>query len=680
MSTDKNKQSSEVEKPALFSKSDYFDRLLALAPNSIYWKSRDGVYLGCNLMMLKTVGLSSQSEIIGKTDHELPWSITAEQLLANDQLVMDSGELMSFEEKGRLVDGSIVTVLSNKMPLLDESGELIGTIGASIDITDLKKAQEKVEAASQVKSEFIANMSHDLRTPMTGVMGMLDELHLMVKDVAYALNQNPEQVSTLLEQMQKYVGVAQSSSHELLSMFNDILELASLDSGQIYKELPEHFSLWAIIKKNYDLLSATAKHKHLDLRMEVAASVPHYLYGFRRFLDRILVNLLGNALKFTEQGSVVIHADTHSPGDTNVNGEIILRLCVEDTGVGIPEDKFETIFENFSRLSSSYKGLYKGSGLGLCAVKKYVEGMGGKIYVESEVGRGSRFTVELPFLKSDHSDMTDENVSIPGNNMPDSSEVEPTIPKLSNELLVHRRVLLTEDNLAAAMVVSNMLKRFGCAVDHAKSGQEAIDLAASKEYALIFMDIGLPDMSGLEATSAIRALNGACSNVPIVALTGHVNHREECLNAGMQDLLHKPAQADDLSGILSRYASSIGDSDDQSLPIIDWSGCVAMSGGDEGAARSIFDLFIDELKATLVNINNAMVDKNLDALQHELHKIRGGVCYLALPDLEKQLELFHLASKEEPVDFVKLSVEHTKTKDACARFFDVCETNPPHNI
>lgn len=674
MSTDKNKQASDVEKPALFSKSDYFDRLLALAPNSIYWKSREGVYLGCNLMMLKTVGLSSQSEIIGKTDHELPWSVTAEKLLANDQLVMDSGELMSFEEKGRLVDGSIVTVLSNKMPLLDEFGKLIGTIGASIDITELKKAQEKAEAASRVKSEFIANMSHDLRTPMTGVMGMLNELHLMVKDVAFALNENPEQVPMLLEQMQKYVGVAQSSSQELLSMFNDILELTSLDSGQIQKEIPEHFSLWAIIKKNYDLLSATAKHKHLDLRMEVAASVPHYLYGFRRFLDRILVNLLGNALKFTEQGSVVIHADIISGEGVGINEEIILRLCVEDTGVGIPEDKFETIFENFSRLSSSYKGLYKGSGLGLYAVKKYVEGMNGKIHVESEVGRGSRFIVELPFLKSDHSDLFDENVQIPESDMVKGREVEPAF---SEVLVTPKRVLLTEDNLAAGMVVGNMLKRFGCTVDHAKTGQEAIDLAASKDYALIFMDIGLPDMSGLEAARAIRAFNDARADVPIVALTGHVNHRQECLDAGMQDLLRKPAQADDLSSILSMYASSTVERDDRSLAVIDWPGCVAMSGGDEEAARSIFDLFIDELQATFVNIDKAMVDQNIDALQHELHKIRGGVCYLALPDLEKQLELFHLASKEEPTDFSKLSGEHEKAKEACARFFDACKAENP---
>lgn len=429
-----------------------------------------------------------------------------------------------------------------------------------------RKLHQKSEMANQAKSEFIANMSHDIRTPMTGVTGMLEELTHLEEDINKALRHEPvarQNLRDIITNTRSYVSTAKESTDMLLGMFNDILETVQLDSGKV-DATPEEFKLDEEVKKQVLLLSSTARNNKLDLIVKIAPGTPNHFFGLRRLLDRTLLNLISNALKFTSKGSVIIRVSSLScenflPGKT-------AKICivVEDTGIGIPEDKFDVIFENFSRLTPSYKGVYKGTGLGLYAVKHYVDAMSGYINIESKLGEGSKFILTIPLeLSSDETSLG--GTESKGDELTlretliANDEMEPILPGASDkkdegadsDLL---KILITEDNAAAAMGVKVQLRRMGYDSDHAPSGEEAIKLASSNDYVLVLMDIGLPVISGIDAARGIRSIpDEKKSQVPIVALTGHENKKQVCRDAGMQDLIPKPASMENLAQIIEAY-------------------------------------------------------------------------------------------------------------------------------
>lgn len=531
--------------------------IVAYMPGHVYWKDKDGVYRGCNDSQARSLGYEYGKEIVGKTDFDLPWPKgSAELFRENDLTVMESLKPISIEEQGTF-DGKEVILLTEKIPLLDREGDAIGVLGISLDITELERAKKQAEKASQVKSEFIANMSHDLRTPMTGVVGMLSELTYLEEDMRSALATHPEalkKVEPLLKQTSDYVSIAKTSTDELLAMFNDILETIQLDSGKVDAE-PEVFELRDVVEKQMKLLVSVAKEKGIAFEARFDEGMPKTLFGFRRLLDRILVNLISNALKFTKDGSVTVFLSCLSCEGEGYGKKIILRISVEDTGIGVPSDKFNEIFENFSRLTASHSGVYKGSGLGLYAVKRYVEKMDGEIFIESKVGEGSRFIVNLPFKVIETQEFSEEgadSIVLDSSSPSIPSENEAADDNSESDALI----LLVEDNLAAATAIKIMLARFGYAADHAKSGEDAVAMAASKAYRLVLMDIGLPMMSGLEATKVIRAGSDPVrSSVPIVALTSHLRKKDDCLKAGMQDLIQKPADVKKIEWLIERYLS-----------------------------------------------------------------------------------------------------------------------------
>lgn len=432
-----------------------------------------------------------------------------------------------------------------------------------------RRLREKSELANQVKSEFIANMSHDLRTPMTGVTGMLEELTHLEEDINEALRHEPvarQNLREIISNTRSYVSTAKDSTDMLLGMFNDILETVQLDSGRVNAN-PEVFKLDEEINKQVALLGSTARNNDLNIVVDIAPGTPNHFFGLRRLLDRTLVNLISNALKFTSEGTVTIRASSLScrnflPGKT-------AKICiiVEDTGIGIPEDKFDVIFENFSRLTPSYKGVYKGTGLGLYAVKHYVDAMSGYIKVNSTLGEGSQFIVTIPLeivstqlsdINAEHKSYSFKEVSCEKDTQDvDSSKRDLGEANSRAEESIVGKVLVTEDNMAAAMSVRMTLKRMGYDSDHASSGEEAISMASEGDYILVLMDIGLPGINGIEAAKGIRSIdNQKRSKIPIVALTGHENKKKVCLDAGMQDLIPKPANTDNLAIMIDRYVDS----------------------------------------------------------------------------------------------------------------------------
>ena len=677
MTTELPNEDEMESTPDLQTKIHYLLKVVDQVPADIYWKNKEGFYLGMNdrgRRSLHEMGFFDISEeIAGKTDLDIYGKDIADNFRNNDIKVMESCQSESKEEEATLPSGKKITQLSIKSPLYDDSGNVIGIVGNTVDITSQKELERKLIAANKTKSDFMANMSHDLRTPMTGVMGMLEEIICLVKDI----ENSPDRSLEYVKDIDEYAKVGKDSANALLTLFNEIIGNIKQSSGQEQAE-KFNFSLGTRLDRTIDMLGSTAADKNLEIKKSISPNLPPYFLGDRHGLDRILTNLVSNALKFTKEGSVEISADLVSSGPLDVGSEVKVRICVSDTGIGIPEDKFESIFENFSRLNPSYEGQYEGNGLGLYSVKLYVESMNGKISVESEVGKGSRFILDLPLMVSDHSDQEEEVKPAPSllnQTEPSSSSIEKPNWKSVNYDKSDKTVakaLVVEDNTAAAMSIQRSLKRLGCEIDHAKTGEDSVIFAMKNKYDIIFMDIGLPGISGLEATKKIRDF----SSNPIIAVTGHVDKSGICIEAGMQELLTKPATPSSLEAMLNRHVIFKNEDIDKlndGQTIIDWPCCVRMHEGDEEIAKEILDMFHEEIVKSDTEIDNSYGQKNIKRLRDELHKVRGGICYLRIPQLERALRDFHLTLKEDPLSPSNMESEYQKLKNAIRNFLEAYE-------
>jgi two-component system aerobic respiration control sensor histidine kinase ArcB len=345
-----------------------------------WWKDINGRYKGCNDAVAKLLGLNSAADIIGKTDYELPWAEQADELVKNDQDVMQRGIPERREEVVRAKDGKVLIFLVTKVPLRNEEGRVIGTIGSSVDITEQKsieraliEAKETTEQANQAKTQFIANMSHDLRTPLQAILMMTEVLQKKLQ----------------ASELQKPLNTIITAGKELMQLVEDVLSFSKLESRKQELHL-EIFDLHQLIGDVTELMQHSANQKGLQLIINLSEDVPCHLISDATALRRILLNLLSNAIKFTEQGYVKLSVTVEKIESDSVR----LKFAVEDTGIGIPQDKLESIFDRFSRVESVHKR-YDGIGLGLAIVKQLVQSLGGEIQVSSELGRGSRFACLL---------------------------------------------------------------------------------------------------------------------------------------------------------------------------------------------------------------------------------------------------------------------------------------------
>lgn len=356
--------------------------IMNVVPGNLYWKSKEGIYLDCNRFMIDIAGKQNKAEIIGKTDEAL-WPSQANQLKENDSKVIQSGQSMSLEEYIDLPDGRHYFA-AVKEPLRDCQGHIVGVVGNSMDITQLKHYQEqlqqekeKVEQAYQVKKAFLYNMRHDIRTPFTGLLGLAESLALTEPE--------PERKAQL-----QYLA---QSAHALLRIMNEILDYLEQDTvspGLIIKK----FSLKELVNTLDDALLSAARHKNLKWYVHYDADIPDLLFGDKLALYRFLMNLLCNAVKFTEEGYVRLKIDLLF----REKKRVFIRFVIEDSGSGIPDDKVDFIFESFTRVTPSYEGRYSGIGLGLRFVKQFMDEIeDAEIEVDSQLGVGSTFTCTIPF-------------------------------------------------------------------------------------------------------------------------------------------------------------------------------------------------------------------------------------------------------------------------------------------
>ena len=537
----------KVEVTSISYKDKFLSELLRLLPLHVFWKDVDGVYLGCNEVFARGLGLIP-SDIVGKTDYDLPVKKELSDLyrLDDSEVVKSRKEKLNIEEEQEDHNGKKMHLLTSKVPLIDKNDKVIGLLGVYSDITDIKTAKMNAEISSKAKSKFISNISHDLRTPITGMIGAIQGLiYRSEKAKEEILHQDKSSAVNFIVDVENHSNSLMSATESLLSFVNDTLENINIDSGKNNSK-NESFSIEHVIQEIVKMYDPFFYNKNdLKLSFKIHPSLPEYIIGDRVSIKKILLNLLSNAVKFTKKGYIKIEVnveESQTPTDTK---SFNLILSVKDTGLGIPSDKFDIIFDKFERLTPSYEGNYKGSGLGLYSVRKYVYYLGGTITVDSTLGEGSVFSVKLPIISSSHSDFNAKKFRLV-----DSKNNVVSKKYFSEE----DRILIVEDNEIAALAVKIVLDTLKVKYDHVTSGKLAIEKVHDNAYGLIFMDIGLPDISGIDVTKTIRQLDDNTKNsIPVVALTGHVEKNKECISSGMQDTLIKPAQPKEIEEIVRKY-------------------------------------------------------------------------------------------------------------------------------
>lgn len=421
---------------------------------------------------------------------------------------------LTFESRNHSKNGEKYWTITTLTPVIGAKGEVERIIAIDSDITLRKQMEEKILEASQeaknslrIREQFLANMSHEIRTPMNAIVGFTG---LVLK-------------TSLTPEQKKYLNVIKTSGQNLLVIINDILDFSKIQSGKVHFE-QTGFNLHKIISSVIELMLPRSLEKQINLITVNDPGIPEYLVGDPTRLAQILNNLIGNAIKFTERGIIKLTTLVTKKS----KGNIEITFSVSDTGIGIPEDKLNSIFDYFTQASPETTRKYGGTGLGLTIVKELVEQQGGSIRVKSKLNEGAEFTFNLPFC-------TEKETPHPFTNTQ-----EPVYSSACSEKL---NILLVEDNDFNVMLAEKVLKDWQWKVDIAKDAFIALDKIQKKNYDLVLMDIQLPDMDGYEATRKIRSdFPGDKKNIPIIAMTAHAlrGEEEKCLEAGMNGYISKP--------------------------------------------------------------------------------------------------------------------------------------------
>jgi len=523
----------------IISSREYTENIIKSMNDTLIVISAEGIIEQVNKATLVLLGYE-ESELLGtpiyRILHQIDTPMDNDEYLGNLARIISKGYVSNVETTYRAKSGELIPVIFSASVMHGTRSTVQGIVCVALDITERKRAEEALhlakdaaETANLAKSQFLANMSHEIRTPMNGVLGMLDLL----------LDSKMEESQLRLARM------AHSSAEKLLEVINDILDFSKIEAGHL-KLMPSDFSLGELVNDIREFFLVKAEKKNIRFSASIDGDIPDELHSDTLRLRQILINLLGNALKFTDAGEVSLHVNLVE----NSGEDLLIRFNVRDTGQGIETATLPHIFDAFSQADDSMTRRYEGTGLGLAISKQLVEILGGSIGVETSLGKGSLFwfTARLPRSTSP------------------LNKVDLQKPRTTpSEVIADGRtlrVLLAEDNLVNQEVGKLILECLDCQVDVVEDGACAVEAVFSNNYDVVFMDCQMPEVDGYEATKIIRkreALGGETGHrVPIVALTAHAleGDREFCLAAGMDDYLSKPFNASQITTMLQKWTQA----------------------------------------------------------------------------------------------------------------------------
>ncbi|MBI3829586.1 MAG: CHASE domain-containing protein [Planctomycetes bacterium] len=595
-------------------------------------------------------------EIVGYTENELLHT-TFQAITHPEDLDKDldqarrlfSGEIGSYQMEKRYIHkaGHIVWILLDATVVRDKQGRALYGIGQVQDITKRKaaeieilRAREAAEAASRSKSEFVANTSHELRTALNGIVGMSA---LLLETEITAEQRN-------------FASTIRTSADALVAIVNDLLDFSKIEAGKFRIE-SARFDLHEETVSVVNLLRSKAQEKNLELSLYLQEGTPRHVAGDSLRIRQILMNLVGNAIKFTTHGSIRLEVGVHErKADT---GRFEFR--VHDTGIGIAADKLACLFQKFSQVDASSTRRYGGTGLGLAISKELAEMMGGSIQVESIPGKGSVFTLDLP-LKLEPEVIRSARAS-----NGDSRKVSLPHPKEVGSV----RILLAEDNPTNQRVAVLYLQKQGCQVDTACDGKEAVLRSAETHYDAIFMDCSMPIMDGYEATAAIREREkGSKLHSYIVAMTAHAmrGDRERCLNAGMDDYLPKPIDFDRLKSLIQALHTNKAEADENldtaaapasavataqlqtspaAAPVFDRRKVLENIGDNLELLDTLMESYLNDAPRHLTNAFKGLRTHDIKMAEYAAHTLKGSSsCFYATSAQRAAAEFEALVEKE----------------------------------
>jgi PAS domain S-box-containing protein len=577
----------------------FFKAVVEDGSDIIFIVDYDGEILYHNNSVKETLGYRANN-LIGKNffDYILPASLSDFKKAYQASTKKRFNESVEFQFLCK--DKSYKYLEFNSINLF-QTEKIKGLILDCRDIAQRKKDAEELLRAQKAKELFLANISHEIRTPINGIAGL-----------ASLLNENPNS-----NDRTTYLHAIQSAANNLKVIINDILDLASIESGKLKFE-QIGFNLNDLLHALINTFLFQASEKKIDLRYHLHEDANKIFIGDPVRLNQILLNLVNNSIKFTNHGYITVNC-TVKKKDVK---KYILEFEVRDTGIGIPKDKLKTIFESFSQADASVTRKYGGTGLGLTIVKQLVELQNGSINVKSNEGLGSTFTFSIPYELG-------SRANIKGHLAKGSALLKKTLRDLS--------VLLVEDNDVNRLYASSILKIWDCKIDTAENGYVAVEKVKNESYDIVLMDIQMPVMDGFEATKAIRALDSDKKNLPIIALTANATRSsvEQCMANGMNDCLSKPFTPEDLYNKLTLFKRN-GSSKKVKEPMesknqsLDLAYLHKMSNNNQKFIDEMLAALLRSIPKSIEEINLNTENKDWESLARVIHKLKPSLTLMGL--------------------------------------------------